>query len=114
MSWLEHAACRGRKDIDWFPLYDARPALAVCETCTVREACLNDAFDETYQNGIRGGYTPAERDRMVSRMVRRPVAVCGTDAGYYRHLRITRTPTCAACRAAHARSVNDRSRKRSG
>lgn len=32
----------------------------------------------------------------------RPVAKCGTDAGYYRHLRRTKTEPCEACKRAHA------------
>lgn len=34
-------------------------------------------------------------------MSKRP-AKCGTDGGYYRHLRITKTEPCEACRQAHA------------
>ncbi|MBB3040995.1 hypothetical protein FHU40_000796 [Nocardioides soli] len=33
---------------------------------------------------------------------RAKVAKCGTDGGYYRHLRRTKTEPCAACRRAHA------------
>lgn len=35
---------------------------------------------------------------------RRPAraAECGTDSGYYNHLRVTRTPACQACKLAHA------------
>lgn len=40
---------------------------------------------------------PARRRRQ-----RRRRAECGTDGGYYRHLRTTHTRPCAACRAAHA------------
>lgn len=29
-------------------------------------------------------------------------ARCGTDGGYYRHLRKTHTPPCEPCKAAHA------------
>lgn len=32
----------------------------------------------------------------------RPPAECGTDSGYYRHLRTTNTPACDPCLAAHA------------
>lgn len=34
------------------------------------------------------------------------VALCGTDAGYKRHLRNGATP-CESCRIAHAQSVSD-------
>jgi hypothetical protein len=33
---------------------------------------------------------------------RRGTARCGTDGGYYRHIRTTFTPPCADCLAAHA------------
>lgn len=29
-------------------------------------------------------------------------AVCGTDGGYFRHLRILHEPACDDCKAAHA------------
>lgn len=32
----------------------------------------------------------------------RPIAQCGTDGGYYRHLRITKTDACGPCKRAHA------------
>lgn len=32
----------------------------------------------------------------------------GTDTGYYRHLRITRTQPCSWCRAAHSRAERER------
>ncbi len=38
---------------------------------------------------------------------RRP-AKCGTDAGYYRHVRALREEPCAGCRAAHAKAEYDR------
>ena len=38
---------------------------------------------------------------------RQPVAKCGTDGGYHRHLRITKTTACDACKAAH-REANRR------
>jgi hypothetical protein len=32
---------------------------------------------------------------------RRPLAVCGTDTGYYRHRRTLQEPACDACKLAH-------------
>lgn len=32
----------------------------------------------------------------------KPIAQCGTDGGYYRHLRRTKTEPCTPCRKAHA------------
>lgn len=42
----------------------------------------------------------------------RPPAECGTEGGYYRHLRITKTPTCADCRLAHNHAENLRRQAR--
>lgn len=42
----------------------------------------------------------------------RPPAKCGTEGGYYRHLRITKTPTCEACRLAHNHAENLRRQAR--
>lgn len=33
--------------------------------------------------------------------IRRRVAECGTEGGYYRHLRRSGTPACDACKLAH-------------
>ena len=41
----------------------------------------------------------------------RPIAQCGTDAGYYRHLRITKTDACAACKQAHTKRWLERKKK---
>lgn len=40
------------------------------------------------------------------------VAQCGTDGGYYRHLRRTHTPPCPECKAAHAAAEKARYRPR--
>jgi len=34
--------------------------------------------------------------------VSRPVAKCGTDAGYYRHRRVMKEDPCPECKAAHS------------
>ncbi len=35
----------------------------------------------------------------------RPIAKCGTDSGYHRHVRITKTDACEPCLQAHATAV---------
>ena len=113
MSWQQEAACLGRTDIVWFPTMTRRGgtsrawrdninrARQVCAGCTVRADCMDDALDHWGTAGIWAGTTQHERDGLT-RVHVRPVAVCGTDSGYYRHLRQTATPPCDACRAAHA------------
>ena len=39
-------------------------------------------------------------------------ARCGTDSGYFRHLRTTLTEPCDACRQAHADAENARTARR--
>lgn len=113
MSWYDQAACAGRTDIDWFPEFrgdrsgEWRSNLArareVCDACPVSAECITAARLDPNTAGIWAGTTESQRRRSPERAVRRPqVARCGTDAGYYRHLRQTRTEPCVACLEAHA------------
>jgi hypothetical protein len=83
-------------------------AKTVCAGCPVRDECLTDALEwevPSRRFGIRGGFTPAERERLGSPLAgrrRQSLARCGTDAGYYRHLRTLGEPACGACKEAHA------------
>lgn len=43
---------------------------------------------------------------------RASVAPCGTDSGYYRHLRRTKQPACPACLAAHAAVTRERAARK--
>lgn len=45
-----------------------RLAKEICQTCPVRQQCLDEALEQGYhsQAGIRGGYTELERRKMVS------------------------------------------------
>ena len=68
MNWWEHANCR-RVDTDlFFPdrgcnqhHQQTREALALCETCTVKDECLADAIHHGDAYGIRGGLTENQR-----------------------------------------------------
>lgn len=111
MSWTDQAACVGRGDVDWFPLpgtaagqrANLEAARAICDTCTVKGQCLAEAMADPHTAGIWAGTTEGQRRRSPQKHLRRPlVARCGTDAGYYRHLRYTFTEPCKACREAHA------------
>lgn len=42
----------------------------------------------------------------------REPAKCGTDGGYYRHLRTIHTAPCGPCKAAHARVEADRAARK--
>jgi WhiB family transcriptional regulator, redox-sensing transcriptional regulator len=113
MTWQDSAACKGRKDIDFFPTMD-RPggqnarwranvarAKAVCAECPVIKDCRIEAQSHDMTAGIWFGTTEAER-KGLPRIISRPhVARCGTDSGYRRHRRWGEDP-CPECRFAHA------------
>lgn len=46
----------------------------------------------------------ADRDRAG----RRRQAICGTDSGYYKHIRRLKESACEPCRMAHAEAERDR------
>ena len=106
MSWLDRAACKDHTDLNWFPttLAGFAECRAVCAVCPVSGECLEDALRDEHGAGVRAGYTPSARIRLRPGS-RRKVAVCGTDSGYYDHLRRTFTPTCQPCRDAHTKAT---------
>lgn len=66
MSWRAKANCIGA-NVDMFfskrTSDDGERALALCNSCTVKKECLQDAMrTETIRVGIRGGLTSYERD----------------------------------------------------
>jgi WhiB family redox-sensing transcriptional regulator len=119
-DWSADAACLGRDDIDWFPTQankggrtrafqaNVDAAKAVCASCTVRSECLAGALAHWGTAGIWGGLTEIERRDMPQARLHALVAECGTDAGYYRHLRQTCTEPCVECRSAHASAQRKR------
>lgn len=68
-NWRDRAACVGR-DVNYFfakpgtEMADA--ALSMCETCPVRDQCLEDAlaYDPADDHGIRGGLTERARRKL--------------------------------------------------
>lgn len=46
-AWHQRAACRGKRTDMFFrgQGYSLEPARAICDGCTVREPCLNDALE---------------------------------------------------------------------
>lgn len=111
-DWMELRACIGMDPAVFFPpprgRNVARAAKAVCASCDVRDECLAYALEHRETEGIWGGLTARERGRLQKPPARPPVALCGTDAGYYRHLRRTRTEPCVPCREAHAAAARAR------
>jgi WhiB family redox-sensing transcriptional regulator len=66
-KWREHAACRGIDPDVFYPVSDegAEPAKAVCEQCSVRQACLEYALTSREREGVWGGATERERRRII-------------------------------------------------
>lgn len=69
LMWREQAACRASDTALFFPESDddAGPAIAICATCPVREACLEFALSTNQTDGIWGGATATERRRIRRR-----------------------------------------------
>ena len=67
-AWMVKAACREHPEVDFFPGRggNARPALAVCRGCEVREICLTYA-QENGECGVWGGRVLKWSDRRLRR-----------------------------------------------
>ena len=67
--WSALAACRGFDPAIFFPGQDgnADPALRVCESCSVREECLEYAIQTRQRYGVWGGTTERQRRRILRR-----------------------------------------------
>lgn len=66
-DWRAQAACR-EIDIEVFFAVDEdsqRAAVAVCETCPVRQPCLEYAITSREQYGVWGGVREQDRKRLV-------------------------------------------------
>lgn len=65
-DWIKHAACRG-KPIEIFFIergQSSREAKEICNSCSVKSECLEDALDVKHEIdmfGIFGGLSPRER-----------------------------------------------------
>lgn len=91
-------------------------AKAVCATCPVLDACLETALAEPVM-GVWGGTTEEERRHFAELDGRRYLtvpsgkgvqrALCGSEAGYQRHLR-AKQQACRPCTEANARDRAER------
>jgi hypothetical protein len=65
-SWMKDAACTGADTSQFFPRSKKQsfaPAIRICQSCPVKEPCLQYALD-TDQEGVWGGTTRLTRTRM--------------------------------------------------
>jgi len=80
-DWVHRSACKGLDPIIFYPATDeeADEAKAVCAECPVQEQCLEHAIGHREHNGVWGGATERERQRIIRR--RRRVRATGGTVG---------------------------------
>lgn len=70
-SWRDGAACIDRDDIGFFPTPEDVGAInrakAVCASCPVADVCLGFAIETNQPDGIWGGMTTRERQKIRRR-----------------------------------------------
>jgi WhiB family redox-sensing transcriptional regulator len=66
-TWRHRASCRGLDADIFYPVSDddASEAQAICDTCPVRQPCLEHALASREREGIWGGLTERERRRIL-------------------------------------------------
>lgn len=70
MSWRDDAACQGTDVEAFFPPKGRMPGrlvLAICASCPVRTACLEEAManeQSSHRNGVWGGLSTGQRERL--------------------------------------------------
>jgi len=88
MPWDEHAACNGHDGDLWFPDIPRGPkpdntpdpwanARTICNTCPVKDDCLEHALSNDERHGMWGGTTPEERRRILNGPRPRSCRWCG-------------------------------------
>lgn len=116
-AWRLQAACRGMDVQLFYPeKWDGETtmkAIAVCETCSVREPCLDRAIQDR-EPGVWGGMSERRRRVKAAEIGRIPYLAPishGTEAGYKMHRRRL-VPVCDACRIAHRAYVTSTRKER--
>lgn len=82
--WVHAAACRGLDPTIFYPATDeeADEAKEICAACPVQSDCLEHAIGHREHNGVWGGATERERQRIIRRRRRlRSLAASGAGAG---------------------------------
>ncbi|MFZ4668462.1 MAG: WhiB family transcriptional regulator [Microthrixaceae bacterium] len=81
-AWAGEAACRGLDPMIFYPATDeeADTAKEICAGCPVQIECLEHAIGEREHNGVWGGATERERQRIIRRR-RRQRALANATAG---------------------------------
>lgn len=70
LSWLQNANCKDVPTDVFFPHHsDYKTAKRICESCSVRQDCLQYAISyESDLYGMFGGMTPAERYEYANKL----------------------------------------------
>ena len=81
-EWQDYGSCRRYPVEVFFPPaeQEADEAKAICETCAVREPCLEYALESDERFGVWGGLTPEERRALILRRRNRARATAAADA----------------------------------
>ena len=76
-DWRAKAACRDKDPELFFPVGNTGPALQqiedakkICQSCAVKDQCLNWALDAGQDHGVWGGMSEDERRAMKRRAAR--------------------------------------------
>lgn len=65
-GWVESAACtRGVNPDVFFDDTRVVAAVEVCQRCQARPSCLTYAIDNQIRDGVWGGLTPTQRQRLT-------------------------------------------------
>ena len=67
--WVAYAACRDSDPYLFFPGADGdtSKAVTICNSCAVKEQCLDYALTARERYGVWGGTTERERRRLLRR-----------------------------------------------
>lgn len=99
-DWADRAACRDSDLATFFPPVGNRStylmAVAICQDCPVRLACLDYAVSNRIQFGVWGGMNEARRRKVAGKGRRSRWPMPAHGASRYR-----RGCRCDECREAH-------------
>lgn len=101
-AWRTQAACKSHDPDLWFPDvgHNGNAGRAICRTCPVADACLNDALQHPHLTGIFADTDDRQRralrrQRGIAANRRQPIRH-GIERGYRAHLR-RGEPACEGC-----------------
>lgn len=66
-AWMDDAECRHHPEVDFHPSSKAaaQQAIAICRTCPSQSLCLAYALDAQEGEGVWGGTTELDREKML-------------------------------------------------